>query len=200
MTSANSSPSEVPAKIVDALDRIARGLRSHRQSVASRVGLTPLQLELLQTIAESPPPRPVIGLLAKELEVTQPTVSDSLLALERKGHVVRRRSGTDQRRTTVELTDSGRELAGEVQRAGEILRTSVAALAGPDQEAVLDILLSLIANLLDAGIIQVARTCRTCRFYEHHNGPDARCALLQIPLAPAALRVNCPEHEPLLLS
>ncbi|GAA3738631.1 hypothetical protein GCM10022239_12760 [Leifsonia bigeumensis] len=198
MTSANPSPGDVPEKIVAALDRIARGLRSHRQSVASRVGLTPLQLELLQTIDESP--RPVIGLLAKELEVSQPTVSDSLLALERKGHVVRRRSDTDRRRTTMELTDSGRELVGEVRRAGEILRSSVAALAGPDQEAVLDILLSLIGNLLDAGIIQVARTCRTCRFYDHRDGLDARCALLQIPLPPAALRVDCPEHEPLLAS
>lgn len=196
MTPASPAPGDVPEKIVAALDRIARGLRSHRQSVASAVGLTPLQLELLQTIDESP--RPVIGQLARELEVSQPTVSDSLVALERKGHVVRRRSDPDRRRTTMELTESGCELVDEVRRAGEILRTSVAALTRPDQEEVLEILLSLIGNLLDAGIIQVARTCTTCRFYDQSGGREARCALLQIPLPTSALRVDCPDHEPLL--
>lgn len=197
MNSANSSPGDVPAKIVAALDRIARGVRSHRQAIASRVGLTPLQLELLLTIADSPPPEPLTGLLARELGVTQPTVSDSLLALERKGHVIRHRSGTDQRRTNVALTDAARELIDEVREADKVLRASVASLAGSDQDAVLEILLSLIGNLLDAGIVQVARTCLTCRFYDDRNGREARCALLEIPLPPAALRVNCPEHEPL---
>ncbi len=196
MTPANLSPDDVPAKIVAALDRIARGLRSHRQAVASGVGLTPLQLELLQTIDESP--RPVIGQLARELEVSQPTVSDSLLTLERKGHVVRRRSDSDRRRTPMERTDTGRGLGDAGRRAGELLRTRVAALTRPDQEEVLDLLLSLIGNLLDAGIIQVARTCTTCRFYDHPEGREARCALLQIPLPTSALRVDCPDHQPLI--
>jgi len=196
VTPANLSPDDVPAKIVAALDRIARGLRSHRQAVASGVGLTPLQLELLQTIDESP--RPVIGQLARELEVSQPTVSDSLLTLERKGHVVRRRSDSDRRRTPMERTDTGRGLGDAGRRAGELLRTRVAALTRPDQEEVLDLLLSLIGNLLDAGIIQVARTCTTCRFYDHPEGREARCALLQIPLPTSALRVDCPDHQPLI--
>jgi hypothetical protein len=47
--------------------------------------------------------------------------------------------------------------------------------------------------------VSVARLCLTCRFF----GPDAHpgaarrhhCALLDLPLGDAALRVDCPDHQ-----
>ena len=63
----------LPAKVVDALARLARGQRAHRQAVATQHNLTPLQLELLVTLGQAPPPEPLVGALARELAVTQPT-------------------------------------------------------------------------------------------------------------------------------
>lgn len=189
---------DVTDKIVAALDRIARGVRTHRQSVATGVGLTPLQLELLRTIASGPPPRPTPGALATELGVSQPTVTDSIAALERKGHVVRRPDPADRRRSHVVVTRSGAQLVERAERADVVLREMFAELDDADRERLLGVLLDSITALLDADVITVARTCPTCRFFEPGPVEGARCNLLDTTLAPAALRVNCAEHLPTL--
>jgi DNA-binding MarR family transcriptional regulator len=199
VNTAGDPPDAIPAKIVAALDRLARGQRSHRQATASKLGLTPLQLELMRAIAGGPPPEPAVGLLALELGVSQPTATDSLLALERKGLLTRRREPTDRRRTTVALTDAGRRLVDQCSGADRDLREGVAGLDRSDQETMLEALLALITHLVNAGVIDVARTCLSCRYHEHHPGQAHRCKLLEVDLPPAELRVNCPEHEPLRL-
>lgn len=184
----------VSGKVVAALDRLARGVRAHRQAVASAAGITVLQAELLRTLADGQPPAAFAGPLATELGVSQPTVSDSLAALERKGYVRRVPTPQDRRRSTFVLTDSGAGLAAELARLDEALLAGVSRMDVPDQDNLLAALLSLIASLLENGVLAVARTCPTCRFFaEGADGP--RCALLQVELAPADLRVNCPDHQ-----
>ncbi|GAB2524662.1 MarR family transcriptional regulator [Nocardia heshunensis] len=182
--------------MVAALDRIARGVRAHRQAIASRTGLTPLQAELLRVLADGPPPEPLTGLLATELGVSQPTVSDSLLALERKGHVARQPAPGDRRRSTIVLTPAGTKLSAELAAGDAVLRDCVGALPATQQDQTLRTLLDLIAGLLDAGVVQVARTCTTCRYFRPAHTGVPHCELLGQPLPPADLRVNCPEHQP----
>lgn len=185
-------------RIVDALDRIARGLRTHRQAIAGGLGLTPLQLDLLLAVDELParagPATP--GVLARELGVRQPTVTEALATLERKGRIRRGTDATDRRRTVVELADAGRAAVGEARLGRRMVEDRLRAQPEQAQGASLEALLSMIEGLLDAGVLSVARTCTTCRFFERHDG-DARCGLLEMPLPPRALRVDCPEHEPL---
>lgn len=196
MTGDAPADGDLPARVVAALDRLARGQRSHRQALASGHGLTPLQLELLATLAGGPPPEPLVGLLARELGVSQPTVTDSLLALERKGLLTRHRETADRRRTGVALTGAGARLVADVSSADRDLVDAVAALPRGDQETALEVVLTLIGRLVDTGVVQVARTCLTCRFHERGAGGDHRCALLDVDLPRAELRVNCPEHQP----
>ena len=158
---------DVAVKLVAALDRLARALRQHRQGVASRNGITPLQGEVLRTLHEGPPPEAVIGLLARELGVSQPTVTDSVSALARKGLVTRRALPGDRRRTRLELTESGHELVGNLTAAvGEVI-AAVAGMSTSSQEAGYVSLLELIARFVDTGHIEVARTCLTCRHRLH---------------------------------
>lgn len=185
----------VPAKIVDALDRLARGHRKFRQSIASRHGLTPLQLDLLLTLAAGPPPDPVVGLLAAELGVTQPTVTDSLRTLESKGLVSRDRRIGDRRQTGVTLTGSGAALVEGSKRADRELLNAITGMPLSAQEEALEVLLGLIGHMVSSGVIEVARTCVTCRFHRRANGGH-RCTLLAVDLPVSELRVNCPEHEP----
>jgi DNA-binding MarR family transcriptional regulator len=195
VVSSGSSSDPLPAKIVDALERLARGQRRFRQATASRHGLTPLQLDLLTAVAGGPPPQPTVGLLARELGVTQPTITDSVGTLEAKGLVARARSPRDRRQTHVTLTRSGRALIVDVVVADRVLADTVARMPRHNQESTLEVLLALIGAMVDAGIIDVARTCGTCRFHRYAPETGHRCALLGIPLLPADLRVNCPEHE-----
>lgn len=196
MNKAASPPGDLPTKVVAALDRLARGQRSFRQAIASRHGLTPLQVELLTTLAEGPPPVPLVGLLASELGVTQPTVTDSVRALELKFLVERRTDSADRRRTTVVLTPTGRRLAADLAAADNELIDAVSALDRPSQEAALETVLTLIRHLVDTGTISVSRTCFTCRFHQQADTGEHRCTLLNLELPPAELRVNCAEHVP----
>jgi DNA-binding MarR family transcriptional regulator len=143
----------VAAKIVAALDRLARGLRAHRQAVAAGLGLTPLQLELLAVVAAGPPPQPNVGPLAAELGIAQPTVTESLRVLETKGLLTRITDTADRRRTVVTLTDPGRHTVANIDIGEQRLRTAVAALDRGDQDATLEVLLDAIAALVGAGVI-----------------------------------------------
>lgn len=198
MTTLPTQPEGVADKVVDALDRIARALRAHRQAIATGAGLTPLQLDLLRTLGHAPPPRPTPGELAVELGVRQPTITDSIIALERKGHVTRHLDPADRRRLAVRVTPSGQALLDEAEHADRVLATTIAALGSAEQERLLGGLLTSISGLLDAGAIQVARTCTTCHHFNRISATEARCGLLQAVLGPADLRVNCAEHEPRL--
>ncbi len=186
----------VAAKVVAALDRLGRGLRSHRQAVATRHHLTPLQLELLAAVAEAPPPEPLVGALARELAVSQPTVTDSLRALADKGLLVRRPDPADRRRTVVSMTPAGSVLADQLSAADRTVRDAVAALDPGRQEEVLGALLDVIATFVDAGVIDVARTCTTCHHHRTSADGGHHCTLLGLDLAPVELRVNCPDHAP----
>ena len=196
VSDAGDRPADLPGKIVSALDRLARGQRRHRQAVASEHGLTPLQLELVMTLAAGPPPDPRVGLLARELNVTQPTVTDALLALERKRLLTRHSEASDRRLTTVALTAAGVRLVDALSGADQRLHDELAALDRSAQETTLEVLLTLIGHLVDTGIVDVARTCFTCRYHEQVEGRGHHCTLLDVDLPPAELRVNCPDHAP----
>jgi DNA-binding MarR family transcriptional regulator len=188
-------PDTLAATVVAALDRLARGQRTFRQAAASEHGLTPLQIEILATVAAGPPPEPLVGLLARELGVTQPTVTDAVHSLVAKGLLQRRADEADRRRSILSLTHQGSTVVGRVASAERRIVEAVAGAAPADQEAAVVVLLGLIARFVDAGIIEVARTCMTCRYHELAAGRH-HCALLGVDLVPATLRVNCPEHEP----
>ncbi|MFD4422109.1 MarR family transcriptional regulator [Agromyces sp. NPDC058484] len=185
-------PADPAAKLAAALGQLARARRIHRQDVATRHGLSPLQLELLATIAAGEPPEPSVGLLARELGITQPTATDAITALERKGLVRRDRVVDRRRRTHVRLTPPGRELASLDDPF-----VAAAHTVDPDlRDATLEGALSMIAALVHDGTITVARTCLTCRFHRRDGDGGSRCDLLGMPLPRSELRVNCPEHQP----
>lgn len=189
-------PDDLPGKVVAALDRVARSQRSRRQFVAARHGITPLQADLLLTLALGEPPAPAVGLLARELGVSQPTVTDSLRALERKHLVARHRHAADARRVSVLLTPTGTQLVAELAEGDRELIDTVADLPRSEQEALFERTLGLIARHAERGFISVARTCLTCRFHER-DAAGHRCSLLNMSIGTADLRVNCPEHEAL---
>lgn len=193
MTTSSDRPDDLPGKVVTALDRIARGVRAHRQAVATSVGVTPLQADMIRTLADGTPPDGQPSMLAVELGVSQPTASDALAALVRKGLLRRSTTPGDKRSSTYRLSARGTRVADELRRADTVLRQAVAELPSARQEHTLTALLELISKLLSGGVLPVARTCPTCRFFE--DGLRTRCGLLDAPLTPSDFRVNCPEHE-----
>ncbi|MFD5148063.1 MarR family winged helix-turn-helix transcriptional regulator [Streptomyces sp. NPDC058401] len=78
--------------------------------------------------------------------------------------------------------------------------THLATLPTEDKGRALRLVLDLVGHLADTGVLSVARTCTTCRFFRRDEHDDARrphhCALLDSPIGDPELRVDCPEHQP----
>ncbi len=185
---------DLDARLLDAIERLAQGRRAFVQDIATRRELSPLQVDLLLTLAEQRRTPPLAGQLARRLDVAASTVADAAAALRRKGLLTERPDPADGRRRLLSLTARGTELAGEVLAERYAALDALAALAAGDKAAALDVLLTLVAQLHERGVIALDRSCKTCRFRGGRADGDW-CALLDQPLRPADLRVDCPEHE-----
>lgn len=187
---------DLDTKLAAALERVAQALRVQLWDEAKRHGLTPTQLQLLLRLAHQPAATHAVGGLAVEFDLSQPTVSDAIAVLERKGLVRRERVAADRRRQMLALTEDGGRLAARV--AGWDARTRAALEVLPEErrQEALGFLIELIARMQEAGVISVGRMCTTCRFFRPARSDERHyCALLELPLGPADLRVDCPEHQ-----
>ncbi len=191
------APPDVDAKLVAALERVGQALRVQMWDKAKQHGLSPTQLQVLLRLASDPPARRRIGVLAGELDVTHPTVSDAVAVLRRKGLVDRDPSS---RKAALSLSARGRAVAAGLADWDQRTRQQLADLAVGDKHATLRLMLDLIAGLQRSGAITVARMCVTCRFFRrdaHPNSPvPHHCALVDAPLGSSELRIDCAEHEP----
>ena len=103
-------------QIAAALARIGVIMRSFAWEQSEGADLTPTQAQILARLAARGPSR--TGSLAADLGVTQPTVSDAVAALLRKGHVARGPDLRDGRAVLLRLTESGRRPGGGGPRSG----------------------------------------------------------------------------------
>lgn len=190
---------DLDTKLVAALERVGQALRVELRERAGDHGLTPTQAQILLHLASERPPRRRVGALAAALDVRQPTISDAVAALERKGLLERRRDTADARSSTLRLTARGRAVGDRLGAWDERARAELRRLPQQARQASLSLLLDLIAGLQRAGVVGVARTCPTCRFFRFEARPHAarphHCALLDMSLGPADLRLDCPEHD-----
>jgi DNA-binding MarR family transcriptional regulator len=184
------------AKLLGALDRAGHALDAELRRGARTQGLTATQARVILRLRAVPIEPRRVGALAVEFDLRQPTVSDAVSALERKGLVRRRSAREDARAVDLELTARGRRLAAALGGFDERVRASIEPLAPEEKESALSLLLELLADLNRQGVIAEARMCTTCRFFDRQRGSAAYCKLLEIPLEPRELRVDCPEHEP----
>jgi len=90
------------------LRQIVRAIDYHAKQISKDSGLTGPQLILLQSIQNNG--ELTVGELAKDVNLTQATVTSILDRLEKKQLVRRERSLQDKRRVIVSLTDQGFDL------------------------------------------------------------------------------------------
>ena len=154
-------------------------------------GLHPAQGEALRYLARANRFSRTPAALADFLGTTRGTVSQTVIALERAGHVTRSVSTRDGRSTALDLTASGWALAeqGLAALARDIAAVGAAATLASQLAA------ALLAALAARGQ-RAFGACRTCR----HFGtiPDApgayHCSLLDEPLSAVDAEMICVEQ------
>lgn len=181
------------SRILVALERLSQVFRVLLWESARPAGLSPLQLQVLLFCEGHQPEWCRIATLAREFNVTCPTMSDTVSALVAKGLVERHDDPLDARSHYLHLSATGKALA---VACGDFARPVWLALHQTDQaerERLYGSLLGLIDQLQAAGVISLSRMCFTCTHYRRRQEGHF-CNLLDKVLATADLRMDCPEH------
>lgn len=188
----------VHARIVEGLERIATAMKSDDWASAQSVGLNPTQLAILRAL-EARNGGMGVKELAVLLGVSQPTATDSILALERKALVEKHADPTDGRAVRVVITDAGRDAVRSGDAAPGAVAKATAALEDEDQEQLLVQLISLIRQLQEQGAIPVQRMCVSCRHFRPYAHSDAarphHCTFVDAAFGQQDLRIDCRDHE-----
>ena len=185
------------AKIVGALDWIGEALGVLARRAAAAHGLSVTQLRVLARLYAGPPPEALTSGLARELDLSGPTVSDALAALRRKGLIERSADPADRRRQVLGLTTSGRSVGVAVSRWTAPAEVATSGIPQADGETLLYALLDVLARMEAAGLISVTRACTTCGYFSRDRAtghPVLHCGYFGSTLRPSDLRVDCAQH------
>ncbi len=183
---------DLSGKVVAGLERISEAFKVLLWDKAKQLGLSPIQIQLLLFIAYHKPEICNVSHLAKEFNVTKPTISDAVRVLLKKGLVLKDFSGTDSRSYTVFLSDAGKEMVKRTENFADPMRAQF-QIDAQELQNLFGTLSRFIYQLHKTGILSVQRTCYGCKFYDKKNKSDY-CSLLQTVLRPTDIRIDCPEY------
>ncbi|TPP06063.1 MarR family winged helix-turn-helix transcriptional regulator [Rhizobium glycinendophyticum] len=192
------NPTSVNHRIREGLSRIAIAMRMDDWSRAKVSGVNPTQLAILELL-EGRKDGLVVKDIAANLGVSQPTATDSILALERKRLVAKRNTGTGKRGVNVGITLEGLSALKVDNSATGIAEQAVEALAAHEQEDLLIILVKMIRHLQETDAIPIQRMCASCRYFVPFAHTEAaqphHCNFVDAAFGQRDIRIDCREHE-----
>jgi DNA-binding MarR family transcriptional regulator len=190
------NPLSINYRIREGLARMAMVGRVDDWSRAKAASLNPTQLAIL-TLLDGRKDGMGVKDIAAHLGVSQPTATDSILSLEKKGLVVKQTSPADKRAVSIMITPDGVAALGH--EGSDLAERAVSSLDPTEQEDLLLALIKMIRHLQEQNAIPVQRMCVTCRYFGPfaHPGSDQphHCHLVDAAFGQRALRVDCREHE-----
>lgn len=185
---------DISSKIVAGLERISEVFKVLLWEKAKLVGLSPIQIQILIFIAFHKRELCNVSHLAKEFNVTKPTISDAIRALNRKGMISKDFSSSDNRSYTLQLTESGKKMVTQTNDFAMPLKNQIDNFNESELTGLLNTLSNLIYKLNYNGVLTVQRTCYGCKYYQK-NKETNYCNLLQKVLMTTEIRLDCPEYE-----
>ncbi|WP_245515493.1 MarR family winged helix-turn-helix transcriptional regulator [Rhizobium deserti] len=173
-------------------------MRADDWNRAKTSGLNPAQLAILELL-EGRKDGLAVKEVATNLGVSQPTATDSIAALERKGLVAKRSAGTDKRGVNVGITSEGLSMLEAGRSSQSLAERTVDALAEHEQEDLLITLVKMIRHLQETDAIPIQRMCASCRYFAPFAHSDAaqphHCNFVDAAFGQRDIRIDCREHE-----
>jgi DNA-binding MarR family transcriptional regulator len=177
------------AGLIDRIERLGRGgVQIH--------GLNPAQWEALRYLARANRFSRTPAGLAAYLGSTRGTVSQTLIALEQKGFVMRGANEKDRRSVALGLTAKAHDALAEDPLLG--VARDLAEAAGGEVASIADTLKNALRATIRRNGGRPFGLCRTCRHFRHDDaaaGGVHFCSLLKAPLSEADSRHICFEQE-----
>lgn len=166
-------PSDKEIKVrllLSAFERLSKFFRFLWREHSSQLGLTPIQAEILQRVCKFPNKFNTIGGLAKNINVTPGTVSESVNALEQKGLVKRVRSKSDRRVQVVVPTVRGKGIGKNIDKLYEDFTSILFNLSDEELSEGLRFLGGFIRVLQENGILPLDSVCEECPYLRKKAG------------------------------
>lgn len=189
----------IKRKLVFGFDRLAAALRTDQWSQAGAVGLNPTQILALEYVASRYAQGVRIKNIAEHLGVSQPTATDTIVALERKGLIEKKPDAKDARATSVLVTKQGSATLTSLAGAMLATETALSRLEPEEQADLLLLQIKLIRLLQQAGAIPAQRVCVSCQYFKPYSYSDAlkphHCAFVNAAFGDRDLRLDCHDHE-----
>lgn len=163
-------------------------------SDAHASGLRPVQWEALRYLDKANRFSLNSTALTAYLGSTKGTVSQTIMALERKGLVSNQSDSKDRRRNRLALTAKGRKLLGEDPLSE--WEDAASELSASSQASLVSGLRKLLSIRLDAQNRRPFGQCQSCAHFEaHHSKGDPHyCRLLQEKLSEMDSAAICYEQ------
>ncbi len=139
-------------EILTSIRRIVRAIELYSHSLVSQVGLTSPQLSVLKSVARLSPATPTA--IARQLSLSQPTVSGILERLQGKNLVQRIATNGDKRMHSYALTEQAQE---QMATSPPLLQESFLQRLSQLQDWERSMLLSAlqrVANLMDVETLE----------------------------------------------
>ena len=175
------------------LERISLLARSGEQTD----GLYPVQWTALRFLSRANRFSRTPAALTRYLNATRGTVSQTLIALEKKGLIVRLPSPRDKRSVVAELTEDGAELLSK-DPIGKLANEIEGAL-GPEAAGLRESLSCLLEQLIRKNNGRHFGQCLDCRHFRKDTGglPGSphHCALLDADLSDEDSLQICDEFK-----
>ena len=169
------------------LERLARLIRAAGHSE----NLHPVQWEALRYLARANQFSNSPGALAKYLGATKGTVSQTVIALVKKGLVAKEARNGDSRSIALQITQNGFET---LQRDPLLhLEKSIAALGEKTRKR----FAKGVAEILTSEYVRQNEpsfgSCLTCRYFRE-DGAVSSCMLFMVELKPVMVKLICAHH------
>ena len=180
------------------LERLSRLIRQAEFST----GLNPAQWEALSYLSKCNRFSNTPSALTHYMGSTKGTISQSLMALERKKLITKEKSQKDPRKTHLHLTKAAKKLLQQ-QAEKDGLTTSLQTLTKDQQGQLQQTLEHVLRTELSRRGHATFGMCKSCRhFNAHHDRKNATaphlCGLLKVPLSNQDKEQICAEHTPAL--
>jgi DNA-binding MarR family transcriptional regulator len=185
---------DVSSKIIAGLERISEAFKVLLWDKAKLLGLSPIQIQILIFIAYHKTEFCNVSHLAKEFNITKPTISDAIKILDKKGFITKAFSSSDSRSYSIGLSLTGQDIVAQTSDFANPLKAQLQSVDQSELELLFSTLSKLIYQLNRSGILTVQRTCYGCKFYCQKESQDY-CNLLDKELLNTDIRLDCPEFE-----
>ncbi len=189
-----SQQQDTASKIVAGLERISEAFKTLLWEKATMLGLSPIQIRILLFVAYHKDALCNVSHLAKEFNITKPTVSDAVRILDKKELIVKDFSSSDSRSYTILLSTKGKDIVAQTENFADPLKKQFDGMPSKDFDILFANISKVIYGLHRNDILSVQRTCYGCAFYDKRKGGDY-CKLLETSLMPKDIRLDCPEFE-----